>query len=76
MELTKKCPWCGGELFRVHGAMNYPWDYSCSKCNGYCFERDVLSAESKTEQWSEIDYSEYAEQDDADRKRRANAAWQ
>ena len=41
MELIKKCPWCGGELFRVYGAMNYPWDYSCSKCNGYCFERDL-----------------------------------
>lgn len=75
MELTKKCPWCGGELFRVHGAMNYPWDYSCSKCNGYCFERDVLSAESKTGR-REIDYSEYAEYVKADRKRRANDATQ
>ena len=49
MELTKKCPWCGGKLFRVYGAMSYPWDYSCSKCNGYCFERDVLRADEQRE---------------------------
>lgn len=48
--MTKKCPWCGGELFRVYGAMNYPWDYSCSKCNGYCFERDVLRADAQREE--------------------------
>ncbi len=59
MELIKKCPQCGGKLFRVYGAMNYPWDYSCSKCNGYFFERDALSAESKTEQCRAIDYLEY-----------------
>lgn len=49
MELTKKCPWCGGKLIRVYGAMNYPWDYSCSKCNGYCFERDALRADKQKE---------------------------
>ena len=68
MEPTKKCPWCGGELFRVYGAMNYPWDYSCSKCNGYCFERDILYADEQRKGH----HLEYAERVEADRKRGNN----